>query len=70
MKLQKYDHWVKVNELVPPLGRNKFFATAEIHEIGGIKVDHSLGEVWGKTREEAYNKMQEMIRQWIQVNEK
>jgi len=66
----KYDHWVKVNELRPPLGANKFSATAEIHEIGKGKVEHNLGEVWGKTREEVTDNMKEKIKQWVQVNEK
>lgn len=70
MKSIKYDSWVKVNDLTPPLGENSFSATAEIHEIRGESVAHGLGEVWGKTREEVYRKMQEKIRQWIQVNEK
>lgn len=70
MKPIKYDTWVKVKELIPPLGENKFSATAEIHEIGGGKIEHGLGEVWGETREEANSKMKEKIRQWVQVNEK
>ena len=70
MRAKKYDYWVKTNELIPPLGEKKFSATAEIHEIGGEKVDHGLGEVWGETREEAQNKMKRIAEQWVQVNEK
>lgn len=70
MRSLKYDYWVKVNEVSPPLGENKFSATAEIQEIGGEKVDHGIGERWGKTREEAYSKMKDIIEQWVHVNEK
>lgn len=70
MKSLKYDYWVKTKELTPSLGKNKFSATAEIHEIGGDKVEHNLGEVWGETREEVNSKMKTKIEQWIQVNEK
>lgn len=70
MKVQKYDSFVKVRELKPPLGENKFYAHAEIHEIGKGKVEHGIGERWGKTKEEASNKMNEEIEQWIKVNEK
>jgi hypothetical protein len=70
MRTEKYDYWVVVDELIPPLGENNFFAKAEIHEIGKGKADHNLGEIYGKTREEAHAKMDTMARQWIQVNEK
>lgn len=70
MKATKYDYWVKVDEIKPPLGNNNFAATAVIHEIGGNDIEHGLGEVWGKTREEAQQKMLTIVRQWIQVNEK
>ncbi len=70
MRPKKYDFWVKVNEITPPFGENKFSATVEMHEIGVGKVEHGLGEVWGKTREEAHGKMQTIARQWVQVNEK
>ena len=64
----KYDYWVKVQELIPPLGENRFFAIAEIHEIGKGKADYDLGEVWGKTREEAEEKMNKKIIEWVNNN--
>ena len=64
----KYDHWVRVDEIIPPLGENRFAAKAEIHEIGKGRVEHNLGEVWGKTREEATQKMSEKISQWLKAN--
>ena len=70
MRPEKYDYWVSVNEMIPPLGENRFFAKVEIHETGNGKVEHNLGEVYGKTREEAHDKMHTLARQWIQVNEK
>ena len=62
----KYDTWVTVRELVPPLGENKFYAIANIHEIGKGPVDHDLGEVWGKTWAEAENKMRGKIAKWLE----
>lgn len=70
MKSQKYDYFVKVRELRPPLGENKFYALAEIYEIGKSNVEHGIGERWGKTKEEASSKMDEDIKQWIQLNNK
>jgi hypothetical protein len=70
MKSIKYEYWVRVNEIIPPLGMKKFAATVEIHEIGKGKIEHNLGEVWGETREEAHDKMETIARQWVQVNEK
>ncbi len=70
MRAKKYDYWVKIRDIRPPLNGNEFAATAEIHEIGNGPVEHNLGEQWGNTREEADGKMRNIIQQWIQVNEK
>ena len=71
MKSAKYDYWVNIEEIKPPLpGGGNFSAKAKIHEIGGDEVQHGLGEIWGKTREEVHGRMNELIRQWVQVNEK
>ena len=64
----EYDHWVRIDEIKPPMGENRFAAKAEIHAIGKGSVEHNLGEVWGKTREEATHKMNEEIKQWLEKN--
>lgn len=61
----KYDYWAVVQELIPPIGENKFFAIAQICEIGKGKINHDLGEVWGETRDEAEKKMLKKIEVWI-----
>ncbi|MBI2612808.1 hypothetical protein HYW59_03310 [Candidatus Kaiserbacteria bacterium] len=65
----KHDHWVNIEEIKPPMGELKFAAKATIHEIGKGEVDHGLGEVWGKTREEATQKMNEKIKQWLETQQ-
>ena len=64
----KYDHWIKIEEVKPPMGKLKFAAKAVINEIGKGEIDHGLGEVWGETREEATKKMGEKIKQWTEKN--
>lgn len=70
MRTNKFDYSVVTKELKPPLGENKFFSKVTIHEIGVGGVVHNLGEVWGKTREEADSKMRIKAEQLIQVLEK
>ena len=65
----KYDINIKVNKLIPPLGENKYFAKVDISEIGGQhNLPHGLGEVWGKTHDEAYKKMNDKVEQWRKKN--
>ena len=66
----KYDYWTKTQELVPSLGTNKYFAIAEIYEIGKGKIKHSLGEMYGKTEAEAKQKMDNKIKSWLKKNNK
>jgi hypothetical protein len=70
MKTNRFDYLVVVNELKPSLGENKFFAKLTIHEIGTGAIEHNIGEVWGKTREESYSKMKTLAEQLIKVLEK
>lgn len=47
------------------IGENKFFAIAQICEIGKGKINHDLGEVWGKNKNEAEKKMLKKIEVWL-----
>jgi hypothetical protein len=64
----KYDSWVTISEIIPPIGEKRFAANAQIHEIGKGKIEHGLGEVWSETKDEAEKKMQEKIDTWLKQN--
>lgn len=70
MRTNRFDYSIITNELKPPLGEKKFFSKVAIREIGVGDVVHNLGEVWGKTREEANSEMRTKAEQLIQVLEK
>jgi hypothetical protein len=70
MKSIKYEYYVIVNELEIPSGDNKFSAIAKILDNGGNIIEHNLGAIFGKTRVEVNNKMKEIARQWVRINEK
>lgn len=61
----KYDYWIEVKSIIPPLGNKKFYAIARIHEISKGKVDNDLGEVWGETKNEAEKKMRRKVEEWL-----
>ncbi len=67
----RYDHNIIVRNLIPPLGENKYVATADIREIGSAakrSIEHGLFETWGKTKEEADRKMNEKVNKWLEEN--
>ncbi|MDO8609080.1 MAG: hypothetical protein Q7R95_00895 [bacterium] len=65
----KHDWWIEVQQLIPPIGGiYKYFSIAEIYEIGKGKINHNLGEVHGKTKEEAEKKMREKVEKWLKEN--
>jgi hypothetical protein len=65
----KYAYWVNTKELIPTLDENKYFAIAQIHEIGKGPVAHDLGEVWGRTQAEAWRNMNDKIQKWLERNQ-
>ncbi len=70
MRPIKYKYGIVINEVDQKSEEKSFSAVALIEEIGGGKVEHNLPMLFGKDRVEAHDKMETLIRQWIQVNEK
>jgi hypothetical protein len=69
--MSKYDYYIETEELHPPIGGVYRFAA----KVGGLvkvtgphsteRISHSFGEVWGRTREEAEEKLRKQIDDWI-----
>jgi len=61
---------IRTNEICPPLvGLDKYFAVVQVlyvvDESGRHKVDESFQETYGQTEEEAKEKMQQQVREWV-----
>ena len=61
---------IRTNEMFPPLlGRYKYFAVVQVlyvvDESGRRKVNKSFRETYGETKEEAIEKMQQKVRDWV-----
>ena len=71
MNYEKYDYSIKIKQLQPSIGGVlKFVAKiGYIYKIEKAKPDkkikHNFGECYGKTREEAHEKMKNKIEEWI-----
>ena len=68
MKLD--DIIIRTNEMCPPLaGIYKYFAVVQVlyvvDESGRRKVDESFQETYGQTKEEAEEKMQKKVHDWV-----
>ncbi|MEQ1500420.1 MAG: hypothetical protein ABL917_03570 [Parcubacteria group bacterium] len=75
MRPIKYKFSVVVNENNSAKNdEEKYYATAIIEEVHNGRaigrVEHNLPAYFGKDRLEAHDKMENVARQWIQVNEK
>jgi len=61
---------IRTNEMFPPLvGIYKYFATVEVlyivDESGRHKANKSFEDTYGQTEEEAKEKMQQKVRDWV-----
>jgi hypothetical protein len=68
---EKYDYEIDTEKLNPPLGGTLHYA-AKVSFLVRLKenhtserVSHNLGERWGATREEAFDKMKQAVEEWI-----
>ena len=61
---------IRTNKMCPPLaGIYKYFAVVQVlyvvDESGRRKVDESFQETYGQTKEEAEEKMQKKVLDWV-----
>jgi hypothetical protein len=59
-----------IEELIPPIGGTlKYAAKVQFLYVednsGRRKVKHDFGETWGRTKDEATEKMQKMVDSWL-----
>lgn len=61
-----YDYWISVQEIDQPIGSNiKYVAKIDVFQNGKGKIAHDIGEAWGATEEDAREKMQVKIDEWL-----
>jgi len=66
----EYDYEIITEKLNPPLGENHYAAKVQImvKRLGSDRtqrVNPNIGEMWGKTEHEAYQKVQRAVEDWI-----
>ena len=63
-----YDYMIKVERLLPPIGKLRYVAKfAYFHEVGAErdkKVMPPFAEAWGETEEGAIAKLRAMVEEW------
>ena len=64
------DYYIEVNELIPPIGPNKYYATLRYYKNGSAMINSEIGEVYGKTKEEAYQRMATKTQGWVKKNKR
>lgn len=65
---------ISCRELIPPIGRTyKYYATVQFFyaktETGRVKIEHDFGEVLGQTEEEAKDRMQDKVDEWVKSHD-
>ncbi|MDZ4299030.1 MAG: hypothetical protein U0998_03880 [Moraxellaceae bacterium] len=67
--MEIFDYEILVQELVPPVGRNKYFAVLQFvyanTENGTQDIKPDLGESHGETEAEARRKMENKYQEWF-----
>ena len=66
----KYDYEIITEKLNPPLGENRYAAKVYymVKRMGPghtERVNPNIGERWGKTEQEAYQKVKTALEEWI-----
>ncbi len=59
----KFDYEIQTSEIIPPLPGGERYA-AKVSFLGAA-VTRNFGETWGKTEEEARQKMEQAVEEWI-----
>lgn len=62
------DHDIEVKDLIPPIGEYKYFAVFKVFRNGAAETIQKFKEVYGKTREEARERMLDKAQDWISKN--
>ena len=65
-----YDYEIITEKLNPPLGENHYAAKVQImvKRLGPSRtqrISPNIGEMWGRTKQEAYHKVQRAVEDWI-----
>ena len=61
-----YEYIIDVRLLNPPIGKTYYyFAKVSYLYCDNVKIKHDFREKWGRTKEEAKEKMEEEIKEWI-----
>lgn len=65
----EYDYEIITEKLSRPLGENRYAAKVIMVKRLGLgqtqRVNPNIGEMWGKTEEEAHKKLQQAAEDWI-----
>lgn len=66
----EYDYEIITEKLNPPLGENRYAAKVQfmMKRLGPgrtERVSPNIGELWGRTEQEAYQKVHDAVEQWI-----
>jgi hypothetical protein len=69
-----YDYNIIAKPIIPPLGRmynhaGKVEYIYRYNKNKKIRIDHDFGETWGVTEDEAIQKMEEKVKEWIKSQE-
>lgn len=65
-----YDYEIVTEKLNPPLGENHYAAKVQmmVKFLGTgqtERINPNIGEMWGKTQQEAYQKVHRAVEDWI-----
>lgn len=65
-----YDYEIITEKLNPPLGENHYAAKVQfmVKRLGPgrtQRINPNIGEMWGKNEQEAYQKVQKAVEDWI-----
>jgi hypothetical protein len=64
------DYLINVKELIPPMGRLKYYANVLFYLKGGSTTNNEINEAYGTTKEEARDKMEAKVKEWMSKNGK
>jgi len=62
------DYDIEVKKMIPPIGLNKYYAVFMYYKNGLAIINNEIGEVYGKTKEEAHKRMAAKAQNWIRNN--
>ena len=70
----EYDYYIFTKEIIPPIGRVLRYAGGVQYMFyddgkNKVKVEHDFGETHGRTEEEAAERMEKKVQDWIKSQE-